>query len=424
MAFAALVASMLGSSPAFAGYDHYWTWKRMPRPAAVHAAIADMQRIAAARPDLVVSEMTDDGISINGIGERAHESFDFPGRTPDLGVPPGVTPGFNACKTQWKPYDAAITASLLAARDHFGFDVLEIKSDGDWEAWAPGRSIYHSVFGRDAKQPFEQGAMRGVLAWTGLDSLLMRGGTFGTLMLGVLFYMMFFRDRGSRSVGGGWGSYYLFWLVAPTVLAIATAHPFLLVLAVVGWLARRWLPDPYLFFKYGGRARQLAAEIAANPENITARRNLAMIWLEKRRPRRAEPHLERALARDPESIELLYLMGICQLGLKKYERAVDAFVRTVQKDPRHRYGDPYLRAADALMALRRWDDAEDAIEHFHEINESSVEAPYKLARVKAARGDREGARSALAAARQAYRGLPRYHRQKEFPWYVRSFFGA
>jgi len=107
----------------------------------------------------------------------------------------------------------------------------------------------------------------------------------------------------------GAGSYYLFWLVAPLVLSAATKHPVFFAIAVLGFLGRSWLPDPLLFLKYSGRIASLKHDIAANPHNAAARRELALIYLEKLRPKLAVPLLAAALERDAESADLHYHLG-------------------------------------------------------------------------------------------------------------------
>src|SRR5215831_5871569 len=103
----------------------------------------------------------------------------------------------------------------------------------------------------------------------------------------------------------GYLPYYLFSIVA----AYALQHPALLLIAVAAFVFRRWLPDPYLFLKHAGKVRALKAQIAQNADNVTARRDLAKIWLEKKRPRRALPLIEEARRRDPDSEELAFLHG-------------------------------------------------------------------------------------------------------------------
>ena len=90
--------------------------------------------------------------------------------------------------------------------------------------------------------------------------------------MGAAFYYFFMRGRGARLGNQGYGSYYLFWIVAPAILAVASSHPALLIVALVGLVARPWLPDPWLALKLAGRIRTLDVEVRANPGNVTARR--------------------------------------------------------------------------------------------------------------------------------------------------------
>jgi tetratricopeptide (TPR) repeat protein len=253
----------------------------------------------------------------------------------------------------------------------------------------------------------------------GLGSMLSgRSGLFGTALLAAAFYFLFMRGRRGGGGNAGWGSYYLFWIVAPAVIAAVSAHPSFLIVIVVGLVARRWLPDPILYFKHGSRVRALQADIDANASNATARRDLAKIWLEKHRPRRALPLLEQA--RDPDSVELRYLSGLSHLLAGEHERAIEALVTVTHREPSFQYGEAYLRAADALIALGRWDDADDALERYVKINSSNIEARWKRVRVCKERKDVEGARKAQAELRDAWRALPGFQRRKQLGWYLRS----
>ncbi|HEY3255780.1 MAG TPA: tetratricopeptide repeat protein, partial [Polyangiaceae bacterium] len=219
---------------------------------------------------------------------------------------------------------------------------------------------------------------------TGLSESFMGGmfSRYGYAILMALAYF-YFTSRDSRGSGFARGpsTYYLFWLVGPALLAIFLEHPAFLGIVALGVVARPWLPDPLLYLRYMARTRRLEGEIRVNRANVTARRDLSLIWLEKRRAKRALPLLEEALAQDASSLQLLQLRGVCLLQLRRYEEAVQCFIDVVQRDPRHGFGEPYLRAADALIALKRWDDAEDALEHFIVENRSSVEGLYKRALV-------------------------------------------
>jgi tetratricopeptide (TPR) repeat protein len=254
----------------------------------------------------------------------------------------------------------------------------------------------------------------------GIGSLFSGGrGLLGTVLLAAA-YFFFMRNRSGASAS--WGSYYLFWIVGPALLAAVSSHPAFLIVIVVGLVARRWLPDPFLILKHQGRVRALQVDIESNASNVTARRDLAKIWLEKHRPRRALPLIEQGLARDPDSNELLYLKGVSNLLAGQHQQAVDALVAVVHREPAFQYGQAYLRAADGLMALGRWDDADDALERFVKINSSSVEGRYKRVRVCKARNDAEGTRKAQSELREVWRLLPSYQRRQQLGWYLRSLF--
>ena len=53
-----------------------------------------------------------------------------------------------------------------------------------------------------------------------------RSGLMGTAGLAFAFYFLFMRGRGGAgSATSGWGSYYLFWIVAPVLLAAGLVAP-------------------------------------------------------------------------------------------------------------------------------------------------------------------------------------------------------
>ncbi|HEY0463868.1 MAG TPA: tetratricopeptide repeat protein [Polyangiaceae bacterium] len=245
-----------------------------------------------------------------------------------------------------------------------------------------------------------------------------------TALMALAYFYFTSRDSRGSGFGNGRGTYYLFWLVGPALAAIFLEHPAFLGIVAVGLVARPWLPDPLLYLRYLARTRKLEGEIRVNRANVTARRDLSLIWLEKRRAKRALPLIEEALALDPGSLQLLHLRGVCLLQLRRYEEAVHCFVTVVQRDARHGFGEPYLRAADALIALGRWDDAEEALEHFVLENRSSVEGQYKRALVARGRGDRPAFKQGLREARNLYRDVPRYQQRRQFSWYVRALFSS
>jgi hypothetical protein len=146
-----LAGLLLVAGAAQGGYAHRFIWKQQPDPEQLRACLREMQLVVAA-----MGKMLGDGdgegkprvdateVEFNGMGRHREEPFVFPGEQ-----------GFNACETAGKPYDAVVTACLIIARDHFPADVLEIRSDGNWDEgdWDGGKHIYQSVLHRRARNP-------------------------------------------------------------------------------------------------------------------------------------------------------------------------------------------------------------------------------------------------------------------------------
>lgn len=214
----------------------------------------------------------------------------------------------------------------------------------------------------------------------------------------------------------GYVPYYLLFLVGGWALR----YPYLLLLAVAVWLLRRWIPDPLLYFKHAGHVRRLKVEIRENADNVTARRDLAKIWLAKNRPRRAIPLLEEARRRDHESEELPFLLGKALFLSGRAEEALPLLVEAAQKNERHLYGESYLVAGKALFKLRRFAEAEDALTRYLAINSSSVEGRVMLACARRELADAEGARQAMREALETFAQVPRFRRRAEWRWYLRA----
>jgi tetratricopeptide (TPR) repeat protein len=203
-------------------------------------------------------------------------------------------------------------------------------------------------------------------------------------------------------------------------LSWALRYPYLLVLAAAVWLLRNRIPDPYLYLKHAGQVRRLKTEIRHNADNVTARRDLAKVWLTKKRPRRAIRLLEEARRRDHDSAELAFLLGKALLMAGRAEESLPLLVEAAAKNDRHMYGEAYLTAGRALMKLDRWPEAEDAIVRYLTINSSSVEGQVLLACVRRELRDSAGTKQAIREALQTFADAPRFRRRAELKWYVRA----
>ncbi|HEX6766322.1 MAG TPA: tetratricopeptide repeat protein [Polyangiaceae bacterium] len=219
-------------------------------------------------------------------------------------------------------------------------------------------------------------------------------------------------------VSVGYWTYYLAWFA----LAYAIRYPWLALGALVFFLLRKVVPDPFVLLRTAGRIGALRRQIEANPANVTARRDLAMILVERLRPRAALPLLVEARERDPNNAELAYLLGLARFRSGDAEGALAPLVEAVELDPRVRFGEPYLCAALALVRLGRLEEAEDAFERYVDSNSSSVEGHVRLAVVRSHRDDKEGAKKALAEALETWRQIPPYQRRKQLRWWFRAQF--
>lgn len=213
----------------------------------------------------------------------------------------------------------------------------------------------------------------------------------------------------------------LLWLVAPMVLGAIVRHPEIIAVAVVAFVLRNHVPDPVVWLRTGRRQRQLENAIEVNPENVTARRDLATVQLERRRPARAVATLAPAIAREPASAELHFLLGCAHLQAGDAQQSIASLERAIALDERVRYGDPFLRKGDAHRALGDVDGALAAYEKFVQINGSSLEGLVKLARARSRKGDRGGAKSALEEARRTFRQLPAFRRKGQWTWAIAAY---
>ncbi|HTL32778.1 MAG TPA: tetratricopeptide repeat protein [Kofleriaceae bacterium] len=219
-------------------------------------------------------------------------------------------------------------------------------------------------------------------------------------------------------------SYYLFWLLIPTILAVVSAHPSVLLVIVIALVARRWLPDPIDYLRHARRINTLRAQIEVNPANAVARTQLAEIWLAKRRPKRAIPLLEQALERDPTSAELKYLLGLARQRAGQAEAALTPLSEALAKDDRVRYGSAYLAIADALSDLKRDDEAIEAYGRYLKINTSSLEGYTKLVRAHRRKKDEPAARKARDQGLDTWRVLPGFQRRKQLLWWLQLKLGG
>ncbi|HRI65060.1 MAG TPA: tetratricopeptide repeat protein [Polyangium sp.] len=215
-----------------------------------------------------------------------------------------------------------------------------------------------------------------------------------------------------------YGWYYL----AMVFLSFTLQRPWLMAGILVFIVLRPFIPDPEVLIRTWGQIRTLTAQIEANPANVTARRQLAIVWLERLRPGRALELLQEARQRFPRDAELLYLTGVAYLRCGNAEAALEPLVQAVEIDPTLRRGDPYLTAAEALLTLGRAEEAEDALERYIQTNSSSIQGYVLLADTREKLGNAEGSRQAIAEALDTWKKLPAFRKKGQWGWWARAWF--
>lgn len=214
--------------------------------------------------------------------------------------------------------------------------------------------------------------------------------------------------------------YYWAYYLALMAVSVLTRYPPLLIGIVAFVVLRPFLPDPVVLWRTFGRVQALRRQIEANPANVTARRDLALVYLERLRPGRALELVDEARKRFPEDAELLFLKGLAHHKRGEHQEALDPLVEAVSLDARLRFGEPYLIAGEALRALGKTTEAIDALERYVTTNGSSLEGHVKLALAHRDAGDDDASRAALDEAFRTWRQLPGYQRRKQLGWYARA----
>jgi len=215
---------------------------------------------------------------------------------------------------------------------------------------------------------------------------------------------------------GYYWAYYLAMMAATALLQ----YPPLLIGIVVFFVARPFLPDPVVLWRTFGRVQSLRRQIEANPANVTARRDLAIVYLDRLRPGRALELVDEARQRFPDDPELLFLKGLAHHRKAEHAAALDPLVKALDIDPRLRFGEPYLIAGRSLRALGRKEEALDSLERFTRSNGSSLQGHLELARAHRDAGDDPETQRALGELFATWRQLPGYQRRKQVGTWLRA----
>ena len=177
--------------------------------------------------------------------------------------------------------------------------------------------------------------------------------------------------------------------------------------SVTKWLARR------------RRLARALMEVKERPFDVSAKREAARLYMEKKRWEDARRLLEEVVPVMENSPEALCELGICRIktgDLEQGERDIEAALRM---NPRVHYGEPHLRLGEALAPVDP-ERALAALERFKDANSSSCELYFRLGRLYESLDRKHEAKASYREAVEVYRALPRYKRRSERRWALLS----
>lgn len=169
-------------------------------------------------------------------------------------------------------------------------------------------------------------------------------------------------------------------------------------------------------FRRGAEIRSLKRESEVNPHDAAARSDLGRLLVDARQYIEAVPHLEKAMERMSDSEETTCYLGLAYLWTGKPEEGERLIRSALERNPKFRYGEPYLRWGEYMLHAGKAREAAEVFERFRTIHSSSVEGHYLLGEAYRRDGRRDKAAEAYRAALAMFRQSPGYKRRAERLW--------
>ncbi|MDQ6418351.1 hypothetical protein RB620_02760 [Paenibacillus sp. LHD-117] len=208
---------------------------------------------------------------------------------------------------------------------------------------------------------------------------------------------------------------WLSWLLGNPIVAIIVL---LLILYVID---RRFVgisPSLVKPLKRSARIRKLKSQIAASPNDVSAKQELARLQIDRKNYGEALKLLEPLRRVLDDSAEYWDDLGQALAAEGRRPEGEAAMLRALELNPKVKYGAPYLRLA-ALNAADRQEQALSYLRSFQEIHSSSCESYYRLTEVYKRMGKEAESKSAAEEGLRVYRSLPKYRKRAERGWALR-----
>ncbi|CAM3459259.1 hypothetical protein EDM52_12475 [Brevibacillus invocatus] len=203
------------------------------------------------------------------------------------------------------------------------------------------------------------------------------------------------------------------WLTGSPFVALIII---LLLLYVLDLRFVRLLPDITKPYRRWRRLSLLKNQIRLNPHDTSAKLEAARLLMEKRQYADALSYLEGITTVMQDSPEYVCDKGICYLKLGRMEEGQQLIEQALKANPRVKYGEPYLRLAEAYSKQQQLEKALASLEELAMMNMSSCEVYFKLGDMYTELHQKEKAKQAYREAVEVYRGLPSYKRRQERRW--------
>ena len=166
------------------------------------------------------------------------------------------------------------------------------------------------------------------------------------------------------------------------------------------------------------RAQLQALEAVDNPHNHG---KAGALLLAQGRPSRAIPHLEQAVAGDPDSPEWRYRLGCALASARRHDQAALHLARCVEIDEEYAFGAAQMRLAAALFAAGNHGAAVAALDVVDRNHGPSPESAYRRGLALKALGQRDEARASLREVSRLAASAVRFQKRSANAWVFRAW---